>query len=135
MNRPMMQHGFVLILLALLTGFLVPSATLPGLALSAHTIGITGGTLLVAIGATWQHIDLADKSKRLLFWGWLYAIYGNWLGCVVGAILGAGKATPIASAGAITGPAGEMTVLVLLISSGIAALAAVGLSIYGLRSR
>ena len=131
----MMRHGFVLILLALLTGVLVPSAALPGLALSAHTIGILGGTLLIAIAAVWEHFDLAERPKRLLFWNWLYATYANWLGCVVGAMLGAGRTTPIASAGAITGPAGETTVLVLLASSGIAALVAVGLSLYGLRSR
>lgn len=135
MNRSMMRHGFILILLALLTGILVPSATLPGLALSAHTIGILGGTLLIAIAAVWEHFELAEKRKRLLSWSWLLATYGNWLGCVVGAILGAGRATPIASAGTITGPAGEMAVLVLLATSGVAALAAVGMALYGLRTR
>lgn len=135
MNRKMMRHGFALILLALLTGILVPTATLPRLALSAHTIGILGGTLLIAIAAVWEHFKLAENARRILFWSWLYSNYGNWLGCLVGAMLGAGRATPVASAGATTGSAGEITVLVLLGTSSIAALAAVGISLYGLRSR
>jgi len=131
----MMRHGFILILLALLTGILVPSATLPGLALSAHTIGLLGGTLLIAIAAVWEHFDLAGKRKRLLLGSWLFATYGNWLGCVVGAVLGAGRTTPIASAGVTSGTTTETIVLALLGTSGIAALAATTLSLYGLRSR
>jgi len=131
----MMRHGFILILLALLTGILVPSATVPGLALSAHTIGLLAGTLLIAIAAVWEHFDLVGKRKRLLLWSWLFATYGNWLGCVVGAILGAGRTTPIASAGVTSGLASETIVLVLLGTSGLAALAATALSLYGLRSR
>lgn len=135
MNKPLIRNGFILILLALLTGVLVPAATLPGLALSAHTIGIVGGTLLIAISAVWEHFDLPRRSESMLFWSWLYATYGNWLGCVIGALVGAGRATPIASDGSVTGPAGEATVLVLLITSSIAAVGAIALSLYGLRSR
>ena len=85
--------------------------------------------------AVWEHFDLVEKRKRLLCWSWLLATYGNWLGCLVGAILGAGRTMPIASAGSVAGPAGEMAVLALLATSGVAALAAVGLSLYGLRTR
>jgi len=131
----MMRHGFILILLALLTGIVVPSATLPQLALSAHTIGILGGTLLIAVAAVWQHFDLTEKRKKALFWSWLLATYGNWLGCVAGAIFGAGRTTPIASAGVTADTTTETVVLVFLATSGFAALAATALALYGLRSR
>lgn len=135
MNRPMIRHGFILILLALVTGIAVPSVRLPELALSAHTIGILGGTLLIAIAAVWQQFELTEKRKRLLFWSWLLATYGNWLGCVAGAIFGAGRITPIASAGVTSDTATETVVLVFLAASGLAALAATALALYGLRSR
>ena len=40
MNRRIIRHGFVLILIALVTGFLLPAMKIPRLGLSAHTIGI-----------------------------------------------------------------------------------------------
>jgi len=135
MSRPMLRHAFILILLALLTGAVVPSTALPHLALSAHTIGLLGGALLIGIAAVWDQFDLGTGSKRVLYFSWLHANYANWLGCVVGAMTGAGRATPIASAGAKAGAVAETTVMVLLGSSAIAALIAVGLSFYGLRAR
>jgi len=134
MNISLLRHGFTLILIALLAGIFIPAMIFPRLGLSAHTIGVLSGTLLIAVGAIWQNFRLSARQSSLLKWSWLYSGYANWLGCLVGAVTGAGKMTPIATAGAV-GPAfAEGVVMVLLVSTGIAAIVAIGLSLWGLRA-
>ena len=133
MNRSLLISGMLLVLLALLTGFAVPSVALPRLGLSAHTIGLLGGTLLIAVGAIGSQLRLGRRGERALAACWIYAVYSNWLGCLVGAATGAGRATPIASAGAAGPPAAEILVMFLLGTGSLVALAAVALSLWGLR--
>ena len=135
MNKGIIRHGFVLILLALITGLFVQAMAIPRLGLSAHTIGILSGVLLIGIGAVWPLFTLTVLQKQVLYWTWLYSSYINWLGCLTGAVLGAGKITPIAAAGAVGPPFAEVLVGILLISVAIVSFVAVGLSIYGLRGR
>jgi len=133
MNRSMARYGLVLVLLALITGFAVPSLALPRLGLSAHTIGIIGGVALIAIAAIWPAFRFSARQSAWCAGTWLYAIYSNWLGCLIGAAWGAGRTTPIAAAGQ-TGPAAaEMAVTALLVSGSFVAFVAVGLSLWGLR--
>jgi hydroxylaminobenzene mutase len=134
-NRTIIKHGFILILLALVSGLFVPAMHIPRLGLSAHTIGILSGTLLIAIGAIWKEFFLSARQLQIMFGSWLYSSYVNLLGCVIGAVFGAGKTTPVASAGAV-GPAfAEALVAILLASVGLVSFVAVGLSIWGLRKR
>jgi len=51
MNRTLLRLGFVLVLLALLAGLVVPQFRNPRLGLVAHTVGLLGGLLLVVPGA------------------------------------------------------------------------------------
>lgn len=133
MNKNIVRHGFVLILLALVLGLFVQAMPIPRLGLSAHTIGILSGALLIAIGAVWSLFVLSHRQLQVMYWSWLYSSYVNWLGCLVGAIAGAGKATPIASAGAIGPAAAEAAVGIMLVSVAVASFIALGLSIFGLR--
>lgn len=135
MNRPIIRHGFVLILLALLTGFLLPAVQIPRLGLSAHTIAILSGVLLIGIGAVWPLFRLSVRQLQVMYWTWVYSSYANWLGCLVGAFAGAGAMTPVASAGAEGSAAAEAVVAGLLISVALTSLVAVALSIWGLRGR
>lgn len=133
MNVRMIRHGFILILLALLAAFFIPAMAIPRLGLSAHTIGLLSGVLLIAVGGTWNAFRLPSRAGAVLFWSWLYAGYANWLGCLLGAITGAGGTTPVAAAGA-GGPAfAEAVVAFLLMSVAAVSLIAVGLSLWGLR--
>jgi hydroxylaminobenzene mutase len=66
-------------------------------------------------------------------WTWAYAAYANWLGCLIGAITGASRLTPIAGAGTTGSPMAEATVQFLLISLSLAAIAGAVLAIWGLR--
>mgnify|MGYP006295257225 CR=1 FL=1 len=134
MNKAIIRHGFILILLALVSGMFISKMVIPRLGLSAHTIGILSGVLLIGIGAIWQQFTLSSRQASVMYWSWLYSSYVNWFGCLVGAALGAGKTTPVASAGVVGPPAAEFIVAVLLMSVALASFIAVGLSIWGLRS-
>lgn len=135
MHRPLLRHGFILILLALLSGLAIPSMSIPRLGLSAHTIGILSGTLLIALGAIWQQFKLGRRQQWLMYWAWLYAGYINWLGCLLGAVLGAGQTTPVAAAGAQGAPWAESLVASLLISVALASLLAIALALWGIRGQ
>jgi hydroxylaminobenzene mutase len=132
MHRTLILHGFILILLSLLGAFFIPAMALPRLGLSAHTIGMIAGVLLIAVGSIWPALALAPRLRAALVVAWCAAGYLNWLGCMVGAVSGAGRATPISSGG-VTGPAwAEGLSGGLLLLSAASALLAVALSIYGL---
>jgi len=133
MNLSLFRYAFVLIFLSLVGGFFIPVMAIPRLALSAHTIGALGGVLLIAVGAIWQHFQLSNTQSAWLKWSWLYSSYINWFACMVGAFLGAGKMTHIASAGLIGGDIAEAFVSALFISVALASFIAVGLSLWGLR--
>ena len=135
MNKNIIRHGFILILVSLVAALFVPSMAIPRLGLSAHTIGILSGVLLIAVGAIWQQFSLSDRQAGVMYCSWLYAGYVNWLGCLVGAIFGAGKTTPVAAAGTVGSPTAEGVVALMLYSVALASFIAVGLSLWGLRAR
>ena len=134
MNNSTIRHGLILIALSLLFGFLIPSMEVPRLGLSAHTIGILSGVLLIALGAVWQQFSLSARQLSIMYWAWVDSSYANWLGCLIGAIFGAGNTTPVASGGYEGSPAVEHLVTALLFSVGVSSLVAVGLSLWGLRA-
>ena len=133
MNRRIVRHAFVLILLGLLTGFLLPGLEIPRLGLAAHTIGLLSGTLLIAIGAIWPLFSLGPRQTKAMYWSWVYSSYGNWLGCLLGAATGAGRMTPISSGGRVAGPVAEGLVAAILLGVALTALIGTGLAIWGLR--
>ena len=135
MNNNAIRHGFILIALALIFGVFIPSMEVPRLGLSAHTIGVLSGVLLIALGAIWQQFSLSARQLLVMYWAWLYSSYVNWLGCLIGAIFGAGNTTSVASGEYVGTPLIENIVTTLLMSVAASSLVAVGLSIWGLRAK
>jgi len=64
------------------------------LSLAAHTVAITGGLVLIALGALAGSISLGERSKLLMPWSWAYAVYANWIPYLVGAATGTSRLTP-----------------------------------------
>jgi (hydroxyamino)benzene mutase len=133
MNRGMMQLGFVLVLVALVTAFAIPAAANPRMMLAAHTVGILGGLALVVVGMLAGSFALGTRSRRVLMWSWVYATWANWLGCLIAGLTGASRLTPIAGAGMSGTVAAEGVVAFIFLSEAAAALVAAGLSVWGLR--
>lgn len=134
MNVSLFRHAFVLVLLSLVGGLLIPSMAIPRLGVSAHTAGVLGGVLLMGVGAIWQHFRITSTQGAWLKWSWIYSSYVNWFACIVAAFVGAGKMTPVASAGHIGSSTAEALTSALFISVAIASFIAVGLSLWGLRA-
>jgi hydroxylaminobenzene mutase len=135
MNRLQVQLGFILILLALLTGPVIPFVVSPRLALAAHTVGILGGLVLIAIGALAESFALGPRAAAIMAWSWAYAAYANWFACLLGAATGASRLTPMAGAGTSGTPGAEAVVAFLLQSLAVASIAGTGLAVWGLRER
>jgi hydroxylaminobenzene mutase len=132
-NRLQVQLGFVLILLGLLTGFGMPVFVSPRLGLAAHTVAVTGGLVLIALGAISRSFSLGRRTMALMMWSWVYAAYANWAASVLGAMTGASRVTPIAGAGSQGGPLSESVVAFLLESLAVAAIVGTALAVWGLR--
>lgn len=133
MNRLQIQLGFVLILLALCTGLGMPLFTNPRLGLAAHIVGVTGGLVLIALGALAPSFALRPRAATVMMWSWAYAAYANWAGCLIGALTGASRLTPIAGAGTTGDALAENVVSFLLQSLAVAAIVGTGLAVWGFR--
>ncbi|MBV9064690.1 MAG: hypothetical protein JOZ84_11085 [Methylobacteriaceae bacterium] len=135
MNLRLLRYGFVLVLISLALSLFIPAMAVPRLALSAHTIGIMSGILMILVGAIWPAFGLGPVQATTMEWCWIYSGYANWLGCMVGAATGASAMTPIA-AGTKVGPfIAEALVMALLVTTGLSALVAAGLSVWALRDK
>ena len=133
MNISLFRYAFALIMLSLIGAFLIPAMAVPRLGLSAHTIGILSGVLLIAVGVVWPCFQLGPRQSSLLKWSWVYSSYTNWFACLAGAILGVGSMTPIAAEGVVGTPVPEAIVSALFITVAISSLIACGISLWGLR--
>ena len=134
MNRLQIQLGFILILLALVTGFGMPLFRSPRLGLAAHTVGITSGLILIALGALAGSFALGRRASAVMMWSWVYAAYANWLASILGAVTGASRLTPIAGAGTTGDALSETVVSLLLLSLALASIVGTMLAVWGFRN-
>ena len=134
MNRLQIQLGFILILLALVTGFGMPLFRSPRLGLAAHTVGITSGLILIALGALAGSFALGRRASAVMMWSWVYAAYANWLASILGAVTGASRLTPIAGAGTTGDALSETVVSLLLLSLALASIVGTVLAVWGFRN-
>lgn len=135
MARRFLQIGIVLFLLGLLTGFAVPAAANPRMALSSHLEGVMNGLFLLALGAFWQRVHLGLRAQRVAFWLAAYGTFANWGTTLLAAMWGAGaKMMPLAAAGYTGTSAQELVIAVGLLSLSFAMLFVCPMVLWGLRS-
>jgi hydroxylaminobenzene mutase len=134
MDRAMIRLGFVLILLSLIGGVVAPTLMVnPRLGAGAHIIGLFGGLILIAVGATRPAFALGGTLRRMMNGCWLGATYGNWAGTMLAGLTGASHLTPIAGAGSVGPPIAETIVIVFFCLVGVTSVVAAVIAIYGLR--
>ena len=132
-HRGLLRAGFLLVLLALLGGTVIPNFTNPRLAVSAHVTGLLSGLLLVALGLCWGALRLSAGRGRLVRGLFLYGTYANWAVSLLGAAWGTKRLTPIAGAGFAAAPWQEAVVEVGLLSLVLAMLVGTVLVLVALR--
>jgi hydroxylaminobenzene mutase len=112
----LMQLGFLLFLIGLLTGLAMPFFAVPRLGLSSHMQGVLNGLFLVALGLVWPRLSMGPGLATVTFIAAVYGAFANWLATCWGAMWGAGGLMPIAGGGQAAAPLAEAIVAFLLIS-------------------
>jgi (hydroxyamino)benzene mutase len=131
-RRRLIWHGILLFLLGLIAGMFVQSMRNPRLGLSAHVGAAMSGMFLAILGVAWPQIRLGARAAVATFWAALYGMYVSSAGLVLGAALGTGRSTPIASAGLRAAAWQENLVDFALTSGAIAALVGCAGVLWGL---
>jgi hydroxylaminobenzene mutase len=97
-SHRLIQLGFLLFLVGLLTGFVVPVLANPRMGLSSHLEGVLNGIFLIVLGLVWSRLDLGEVMKATTFWLSMYGTFANWAATLLAAIWGAGLSSmPIAA--------------------------------------
>jgi hydroxylaminobenzene mutase len=133
-KRRLLWHGFLLVLVGLVTGAFLGSYTNPRLGLSAHVGGVMNGTLVALVGAVWGEIVLGRGAATALFWAMVGSGWANWAGLFLAAVFGTSRSTPMHGAGHAGAPWQEAVVDVLLTGGAVVILAAFVLLLIGLRA-
>ena len=112
--------GFLLFLLGLMTGLIVPAFANPRLAVSGHIEGVLNGIFLIVLGLVWHQLALSDRLLKTTYWLALYGTFANWFAMLFAAVFNAGKMMGV-MAGGTEGPAvPEAVVSFLLITLSVA---------------
>ncbi|KRV71328.1 MULTISPECIES: hypothetical protein [Pseudomonas] len=134
-NRRLLWHGLLLLLLGLLTGLVEAQLSNPRMALAAHLEGILNGLLLLALGAIWDEVALSRRWLGVTFCALLYGAYANWAFTLLAAVFGTAAMSPVTAAGHSGEPWQELLVTLGFVSVGLAIIVAIGLLLWGLRGR
>lgn len=132
MDKTAIRHGFILILLALLGGVLAPFMVNPRLGVGAHTLGVLGGLVLIAIGATKPVFVLDGRLWVALRAFWMTAAYANWGNTMIAGITGSSHLTPIAGAGTSGTYLAEAFVFVVYVIVGVTSVIGTAIAVFGL---
>ena len=132
-DRMLVRAGFVLVCLALVTGFAIPEFTNPRMGLAAHVTGVLNALLLIAVGLSWNLLLLSPGLQSLTRGLFLFATFTNWAGSCLAAAWGTSRLTPLTSAGHSAQGWQETLVQSLQISVALSALTASILVVYALR--
>ena len=129
----LIRAGFVLFILALLTGFLIPVLRNQRMTLAAHVTGVMNALVLIVLGLTWGLLTVSPLQANFIRGAFLYATYVNWVATCLAAAWGTKRTTPVAGAGYGAAPWQETVVQGLQASLGLAILAGAALVVYALR--
>ena len=132
-HRGLLRAGFLLFLLALLGGTVIPRFTNPRLAVSAHVTGLLNGLLLIALGLCWSALVLSPAQGKLVRALFLYGGYANWAVSLLGAAWGTKRLTPVAGAGYEAALWQETIVQIGLLSLVLAMLVGTAIVVWALR--
>lgn len=132
-GRLLIRLGVALFLLGLLTGFAVPAAVIPRMALASHLEGVMNGLFLMVAGLFWARLALGPRARLVAFWAIVYAAFANWLATFLSSMTGAAAMMPLAGGGSTGAPVMEALVAGLLLTLSVAVILGAALLIHGLR--
>ena len=98
-GRKLVFWGAILFLFGLLQGALIPYFINPRMALSAHLAAVQSGMALMIFGLIWGALVLEEKWLKVAYYSSIASMYLVWLAITLAALLGTGKALPMAGKG------------------------------------
>lgn len=112
--------GFLLFLLGLITGLIVPAFASPRLGVSSHIEGVLNGIFLMVLGLVWPRLALSAKALQITYWLALYGTFANWFGLLFAAVFNAGKMLGVMAGGTEGQPVPEAVVAFFLVTLSVA---------------
>ncbi len=112
--------GFLLFLLGLITGLIVPVFANPRLGVSSHIEGVLNGIFLIVMGLVWPRLVLPVKALQITYWLALYGTFANWFGLLFAAVFNAGKMLGVMAGGTEGSPVPEAVLAFFLVTLSIA---------------
>lgn len=130
----LLQLGVLLFLIGLLVGLAAPVLANPRMGLASHMEGVMNGLFLIALGLVWPRLTSSAGLQAVTFVLAAYGAFANTAATFLAALWGAGAPMmPIAAQGAAGSSTQELVIRVLLLSTGLADIAACVLVLVGLR--
>ncbi len=105
-ERRLLRHGFLLFLLALLTGLIAYRLANPRMGVAAHVEGVVNGIFLMVFGLAWPRLELPARIEPWAYWTGLVGAYANWAIPLFSAVVGASRPR-LAGAGFAAAPWAE----------------------------
>ncbi len=133
-ERSLLRHGFLLFLLALLTGLIAYQLTNPRMGVAAHVEGIVNGIFLMVLGLAWQRLGLPPRAGFWAYWAGLVGAYANWAIPLFSAVVGASRPR-LAGAGFSAAPWAESLLPLTGVGGVFAPIVCAGLVLWALRGR
>ena len=132
-SRSLMLAGYVLFILALVTGLLVTALPNPRQGLSSHLTGVLNAMFLILLGLVWERLRLGARRASAAFGSALYGTYANWALNLLASILGTGSMTPLVAGGRVGRPWQEAVINTGLVTMALSILACGLIVAWGLR--
>lgn len=133
-DQRLLRHGFVLYLLALLTGLVAYEVANPRMGVAAHVEGVVNAIFLLVLGIAWPRLGLRDRPATWVYWTGVIGAYANWAVPLFSALAGASQPR-LAGAGFQAAPWAEGLLAISPIAGVLAPLLCVVLVLWALRRR
>lgn len=133
-DRRLIRHGFILFLLALLTGIAAYRLTNPRMGVAAHVEGVVNGIFLMVLGLAWSRLGFSPRAATWAYWAGLIGAYANWAIPLFSAAVGASQ-PKLAGAGFSAAPWAEGLIQVSPVAGVLAPILCSALVLWGLRAR
>jgi hydroxylaminobenzene mutase len=131
-DRRILRAGFVLFLLAMLTGLAVPATANPKMALASHLTGVLGALILMVLAVAWPALSRRALPAKLIRYCFVSAAYANWAASALASVWGTSRLTPLSGAGFSAAAWQEALVAFLQVAQAIVIVIGSALAIYAL---
>ena len=132
MQRTLIRHGIIVVLLGSLSGLVPMAASNPRMGVAAHLAGLLYGLLILGLGTAWGCVTLAPFQERLAIGLLLWTAYVGWGVTLAAALTGAKSIAPVAGAASSgASPLVETATLLIGATVFLSALVGLGLALSG----